>query len=121
METTIKTMNNASCAVVYSEKVIIEDTQAALDFIMTIKYETGCDRIALNKAAIKESFFILRTGLAGEILQKFITYQVKLAVIGDFSGYTSIPLKDFIYECNKGKDIFFVSTEQQAIEKLTNA
>ncbi len=31
--------------------------------------------------------------------------------------YTSKSLKDFIYECNKGKDIFYLATEQQAIEK----
>lgn len=28
-------------------------------------------------------------------------------------------LKDFIYECNNGKDIFFVPDEKQAIEKLS--
>ena len=36
-----------------------------------------------------------------------------------FSGYTSKPLKDFIYESNKGRDIFFVSSEEDAIEKLS--
>lgn len=118
MTTTIKTLNNISCAVVYNEQIIINDVQTALDFIMTIKYETECDRIALYKEAIKDSFFILSTGMAGEVLQKFITYKIKFAIIGDFSGYTSKPLKDFMYECNKGKDIFFVSTEEQAIEKL---
>ena len=33
--------------------------------------------------------------------------------------YTSKPLKDFIYESNKGKDIFFVQKEQNAIEMLS--
>ena len=31
----------------------------------------------------------------------------------------SKPLKDFIYESNKGRDIFFVSSEEDAIEKLS--
>ncbi|MCI1113670.1 DUF4180 domain-containing protein, partial [Stenotrophomonas maltophilia] len=57
--------------------------------------------------------------LAGEILQKFINYRVKIAVVGDFSVYSSQSLKDFIYESNKGNDIFFLPTEQQAIEKLS--
>lgn len=121
MTTTIKKINNVSCAVVYSENIIINDTQTALDFIMTVKYETNCDRIVLNKEAVKESFFILSTGLAGEILQKFVNYQIKFAIIGDFSRYTSKPLKDFMYECNMGKDTFFVATEEQAVEKLSNA
>ena len=38
-----------------------------------------------------------------------------------FSGYTSKPLKDFIYESNNGKDVFFVGSEQEAVERLTQA
>ena len=68
---------------------------------------------------ITEDFFILSTGLAGEILQKYINYDGLIAIYGDFSHYTSKPLKDFIYESNKGKDVFVVATEDEAIEKLT--
>lgn len=119
MKTTIKEMNAIACAVVHSDQVMIHDSQSALDFMMTVQYETGCTRIVLNKEAISEDFFILSKGLAGEVLQKFINYKVKFAIIGDFSKYTSRPLRDFICESNNGKDIFFVSTEQEAIEKLT--
>ncbi len=61
---------------------------------------------------------MLSKGLAGEILQKFINYQVKFAIYGDYSKYTSKPLKDFIYESNNGKDIFFVENEEEAMDKL---
>ena len=105
-------------AVISSDDVIISDAQSALDLIMTVKYETGTDRIAINKGAVTEKFFILSSGLAGEILQKFINYHVKFAIYGDYSGYTSKPLHDFIYESNCGKDIFFVSTKDEAIQKL---
>ena len=73
----------------------------------------------INDIAIVEDFFILSTVLAGEILQKFINYQIKFAIIGDYSKYTSQPLKDFIYESNKGKDIFFVANENEVIEMLS--
>ena len=112
MQTEIITMNQAKAAVIYSEECILKDAQSALDFIMSIKYETDCERIALNKKAIAEEFFILSTGLAGEILQK-------LAVYGDFSRYTSKPLKDFIYESNHGKDVFFTSDREEAVKRLT--
>lgn len=105
-------------AIVNSEEIVIKDAQSAIDFMMTVKYETNCEKIALNKEAIVEDFFILSKGIAGEILQKFINYQVKFAIYGDFSKYTSKPLKDFMYESNHGKDIFFVENEEQAIEKL---
>lgn len=77
--------------------------------------------IAVDKEAITEDFFVLSRGLAGEVLQKFINYQAKIAIFGDFSQYTSKPLKDFIYESNKGQDIFFVSTKTEAVERLANA
>lgn len=93
--------------------------QSALDFIATVGFETGCKRIILNKSAICDDFFDLSTRLAGEVLQKFINYNIKIAIVGDFSSYTSKSLKDFIYECNKGKDIFFLQNEKQAIEKLS--
>ncbi|MCI8417727.1 MAG: DUF4180 domain-containing protein [Lachnospiraceae bacterium] len=111
-------VNEMDIAVVSSDELIITDAQAALDLAMTIKYETGAEKIVLNKQAVKEDFFILSTGLAGEILQKFINYHVKVAIYGDYSQYTSKPLKDFIYEANCGKDFFFVDTKEEAIEKL---
>ena len=67
-----KTINNREIAVINSTELLITDVQSALDFIMTVKYETGCTDIAINKEAITEEFFILSTKLAGEILQKYI-------------------------------------------------
>lgn len=107
-------------AAVSGDTNVIVDTQSALDFMMTVKYETGAERIAIDKRLICEDFFILSTGIAGEILQKFINYHVKAAIYGDYSHYTSKPLRDFIYESNNGKDFFFVSTKEEAIQKLTN-
>lgn len=100
--------------------MIINDVQSALDFIATISYQTGCQQIMINKSAIIERFFDLKTKLAGEILQKFINYQTKIAIVGDFSMYTSKSLKDFIRECNEGNSIFFVENEREAIVKLSN-
>ena len=111
--------NNVEVAVVNSNELLITDVQSALDLIMTVKYETGCVNIAINKWAIVDDFFVLSTCLAGEILQKFVNYGVRFAIYGDFSKYTSKPLKDFIYESNNGKDIFFVNTEDEVIDKLS--
>lgn len=111
--------NEMDIAVVSSEDVVIVDTQSALDLAMTVKYETGASRIVIDKNMVCGDFFILSTGIAGEILQKFMNYHVKMAVYGDYSQYTSKPLKDFIYESNQGKDFFFVSSKEDAIQKLT--
>jgi hypothetical protein len=111
--------NGLIVAAISSDELVITDTQSALDLIATIEYTDGCQRIAINKEAIVEDFFKLSTGIAGEILQKFMNYSKKIAIIGDFSVYTSKPLKDFIYECNEGSAVFFVSDEQAAVNKLT--
>ena len=105
-------------AVVTGPEIEISDVQSALDLIMTAKYETETNLLAIAKEAIAEDFFILSCGLAGEVLQKFINYHAKIAIYGDFSKYTSKPLKDFIYESNKGKDVFFVGTVDEAVARL---
>lgn len=108
-------------ALIRSEEVIITDTQSALDLMATVWYETACNLIAIPKSAVTEAFFVLSNGIAGDILQKFVNYRTKLAIIGDYSGYTSKALRDFIYESNNGVHIFFVADEDEAVEKLSAA
>ncbi|PQZ57580.1 cytoplasmic protein [Bacillus sp. MYb209] len=105
-------------AIIRNDTVVISDVQSALDLMATVQYEVDAKLIIIHKSLISESFFDLKTRLAGDILQKFINYRAKIAIVGDFSMYASESLKDFIYECNKGNDIFYLATEQQAIEKL---
>lgn len=106
-------------ALVISDEVVIKDTQSALDLIASVQYETDCDKIIIDKSCVAEDFFILSTKMAGEILQKFINYRKKLAITGDYSGYTSKALKDFIYESNKGNSIYFLQDIDQAVLKLS--
>ena len=115
------TRNGQNIAVISSAELLITDVQSAVDLLMDVKYNTGAARIAINKEAIIDKFFVLSSGLAGEILQKFVTYQVKLAIYGDYSQYTSKPLRDFIYESNQGRDVFFVDDRESALQKLAAA
>ncbi len=115
------TENGVEIAVISGPEGLITDPRPALELAMNVQYETGASRIALDKAVFAEDFFILSTGLAGEILQKFINYHVKAAIWGDYSHYTSKPLRDFIYESNHGRDIFFVDTREEAIRRLAEA
>lgn len=118
MKTEIVRKNNIEAAVVSSDELLISDVQSAMDFIMMVKYESGCTNIAVNKEAIADDFFVLSTCLAGEILQKFINYGIRFAIYGDFSGYTSKPLKDFMYESNMGRDVYFQPSDSLAADKL---
>lgn len=115
------TQNGVSIAVISGPEKLITSASSALDLAMTARYETGADRIAMEKSAIAEDFFVLSTGMAGEILQKFINYHIKAAIWGDYSRYTSKPLRDFIYESNHGRDFFFVETREEAVRRLAEA
>ena len=113
--------NGVTIAVVTGEEKVVTDAASALELAMSAKYETGADRLAIDKRVVAEDFFILSTGMAGEILQKFINYHVKAAIWGDYARYTSKPMKDFIYESNKGRDFIFVETKEEALRKLAEA
>jgi hypothetical protein len=113
--------NSIKIAVLDSEDILIKDVQSAMDLFATVDYETGCDRMIIDKSLICEDFFDLSTKIAGEVLQKFINYHKKLAIVGDFTGYTSKSLRSFIYEVNRGKDIFFLADEAEAIDRLATA
>lgn len=114
-------VNGTDIAVVSGETAELAAPQAALDLAMTVRHEAGTARIALDKRLLGEDFFVLSTGAAGEILQKFINYHVKAAIYGDYSRYTSKPLRDFIYESNNGKDVFFTASREEAVERLAQA
>lgn len=118
MQVEIITNQNIKLVHIKSDKIVISDLQSAIDLMMNVKYETGIKNIIIPKNLITDKFFILSSELAGVILQKFINYQFRIAIYGDFARYTSKPLKDFIYESNHGHDVFFVDSLDTAVEKI---
>ncbi|WP_353734539.1 DUF4180 domain-containing protein [Oscillibacter sp.] len=80
-------------AVLSGGKVQITDAGAALDLAMSVRYETGASRLAIDKRLVCSDFFILSTGVAGDILQKLMNYRFKAAIYGDYSHYASKPLR----------------------------
>ena len=96
-----------------STEVLIKTPQDALDLMAS----SPSDYIVLHEQNFEKQFFDLKTGIAGEILQKFMNYHKKLAIIGDFKKYNSKALQDFIYESNQTKDVLFVTSVAE-VKKL---
>lgn len=115
METIIKN-GKVICVIDKSEK--IETAQDTLDIMASAQYNHDCTGLIVYKDSLGDSFFDLKTGIAGEILQKFSNYRMKLAIVGDFSSYSSKSLRDFIFESNKGNCISFVSSLEEALDRL---
>ncbi|QPH38905.1 DUF4180 domain-containing protein [Pedobacter endophyticus] len=110
-------INDEKIAEVISEETIINKAEDGLDLLGNLYYQ-GFDKIVINEKNITSKFFSLNNGIAGEILQKFSNYRVRLAIVGDFSKFNSKSLTDFIYESNKAKNINFVSSTKEAINVL---
>lgn len=113
--------NGALCVLVESDEPVITDAQSAIDLLMSAQYDVGSKNIVIPKQLVAEDFFVLSTGLADEVLQKYVNYGGRMAIYGDYSRYTSKPLKDFMYESNKGRDFFFVSTRDEAVTALAKS
>ena len=105
-------------AEVKSAGIVIGQTQDALDLMANADY-LGARKIMIREEHLDPAFFDLKTGMAGEILQKFTNYRVQLAIIGDFSKYPGKSIRDFIFESNRYGRINFVSSREEAIKKLT--
>ena len=67
-----------------------------------------------------DDFFYLKSRVAGEVLQKFVTYRRRLVILGDISARLneSSSLRDFVYECNAGREIWFVTSVDKLDQKL---
>ena len=99
------------------EEFVISKTQDALDLFGEL-IPFNCTKIVIHESNLHPDFFILRTGIAGDILQKFSNYRIKLAIAGNFSKLKSKSLQDFIRESNKGNSIFFLENLDTALNKL---
>jgi hypothetical protein len=73
----------------------------------------------IKKENLPPGFYDLKTGFAGELLQKISNYSKRLAITGDFSQIKSKALRDFIYESNNWKQVIFVNTVEDALKILT--
>ncbi|GAB2793168.1 DUF4180 domain-containing protein [Rhabdobacter roseus] len=111
--------NELKIAEVLSEEVILQTADDGLNLLGDLYYQ-GFDAIILHQQSITPDFFELKNGLAGEVLQKFSNYRMRLAIVGDFSTYTSKSIQDFIHESNKARQVNFVSSTAEALARLSN-
>ncbi len=90
----------------------IAATQDVLDLIGAT-WGQSVKRIALPVARLDPEFFRLGSGLAGELLQKFVNYEVPVAIVGDIRAHVeaSDALRDFVWESNRGTHVWFVDDD----------
>jgi len=113
-------VDSVKIAEVVSDDLIIGNVQDGLDLLGNLYYD-GFDGIIIQAKNITPDFFDLRTGIAGELLQKYSNYRVRLAIVGDFSKYSNKNLKAFIFESNKLGQVSFIGTLSDALERISKS
>jgi hypothetical protein len=76
--------------------------------------------VAIPASRLAPDFFVLRTRLAGEVIQKFVTYGIGVAILGDIAAQVarSDALRDFVRESNRGNHVWFLADDAALEAKL---
>jgi len=108
-------LGNSEAIEVVSDEVVINTEQDALDLMANIGYLYDSRKIILYRENLCDDFFVLSSGIAGSIMQKFSNYRVQAAIIGDFRD-AGKSLKAFIVECNRTRQVIFIPDMDAALK-----
>jgi len=91
-----------------------------LNDLISTAWEHRAKMVVIPVERLGDDFFRLRTGIAGEVVQKIVQYHLRLAMVGDISRYIdeSTALRDFVRESNRGDQFWFVSNREELEERL---
>ncbi|MFE2281696.1 DUF4180 domain-containing protein [Streptomyces sp. NPDC059454] len=82
----------------------------------------GChaEMVAVPAERVADEFFALRSGIAGDVVQKFVNYRIRLVIVGDIASRVadSDALRDFVREANRGTQTWFVADRAELEERL---
>jgi hypothetical protein len=86
-------------------------------------FSARADWIVLPVARLGDGFLDLRTRIAGEVLQKFVNYGFRVAIVGDVSqvATASRAFADFLRETNRGRQIWFAPDRAALLGRLRSS
>jgi hypothetical protein len=90
--------------------------------LLSLVFEHQAELLAIPAARLGARFFQLASGVAGELVQKFVNYRVRLAILGDISTHVenSRALRSFVYESNQGTHLWFLEDREALATRLTS-
>ena len=103
-----------------AKEILISNLDDGLQLLVDLYYQDFGKIIIYGKNLTSE-FFDLKIGLAGDILQKFSNYRLRLIIVGDFSTYQGKSIRDFIYESNQNQQVNFVANIEEALIRLSQS
>ena len=80
----------------------------------------GAHWVVVPSDRLAPEFFRLRSGLAGEVLQKFVQYRLGLAVVGDLTEQVAPggAFADLVRESNQGPHAWFLPDLASVTDRL---
>ncbi len=92
----------------------------ALDAVAACgEFETN--RLIIPGESLSESFYDLKTGLAGAVLLKFSNYRIKVAVVARAEQIGHGRFYEFVLETNRGNDFRVFQDREKAVDWLVNS
>lgn len=76
--------------------------------------------VVIPVARLTDDFFELKTGLAGDVTQKYVNYRLRLAIVGDIESRVaeSVSLSAWVAESNRGRQLWFVPSLEDLADRL---
>lgn len=116
---TLQTIHDVPVLMCSPDGETVAGEREALDLIGDAGY-LGAQWAVVPVERFDAEFFRLSSRVAGDVVQKFVNYRMGLIVLGDISRHTgaSSALRDFVRECNRGRQTWFVADEEELRERL---
>ena len=81
---------------------------------------SGAQMVVIPVERLGPGFLTLSTRIAGEAIQKFVNYGLRVAFVGDIGEAVaaSEALRDFVRESNRGRHVWFLADVAEVVVRL---
>ncbi|HEJ8030431.1 TPA: DUF4180 domain-containing protein [Serratia marcescens] len=112
---------------VYDQRLVVfaeagpmlkSENDVSLFIAPAFEHEAGMIALPINR--LDATFFQLKSGIAGAVLQKFINYHLRVTLLGDITPWLaqSNALQDFVREANRGEQVWFLPSLAELEQRL---
>ena len=110
MSDAVTTLGGVSVWLCAPHGSLLDSERAATDMIGDA-YSSGALVVVIPVSRLGPGFLTLSTRIAGDVIQKFVTYGFQVAIIGDVTEAVaaSDALRAFIGESNRGRHVWFLA------------
>ena len=115
----VRTLGGTAAWLCSPDGPLLDSERAATDIIGDT-FGSEVELVVVPVQRLGPGFLTLSTRLAGEVIQKFVNYRLRLAFVGDITSAVaaSNALRDFVRESNRGRHVWFVADMAELEAKL---